>query len=205
MYVFNGWVFCVIYTTFRHFCDSVAIDKALAYIDTGDLPWDMDLPPEARLRQKEADAVVSIQEESDGSESSSDSPEEEEEEEEEEEAGDADGDSDSKGDESESSEGEEVDVTTNKKRFMENLRKLHQKRGTPIIRHPVLGQKDVDLYQLHQYVTDYGGMEKVCGWVHIQRCVTNTHAYVRPYISAYVCKCVRIYCSCSFYRTFANM
>ena len=142
-----------------HSCHSVAIDKAMAYINTGELPWDMDLPTDARIRQKLAEEAISMQEESDGSESSTETPDEEEDDED---AGDADGDSDSEGDQSESSDGEEVDIATDKKRFMENLRRLHQKRGTPIIRHPVLGQKDVDLYLLHQYVRDYGGMEKVC-------------------------------------------
>ena len=144
------------------------------YIETGTLPWDMDLPTDARIRQKVAEAAISVQEKSDSSESSSDSHEEEEEEEE---AGDGDGDSDSEGDESESSEGEEMDIVASKKRFMENLRKLHQKRGTPIIRHPVLGQKDVDLYLLHQYVTDYGGMEKVRTYVGIVH-VCGVHTYV---------------------------
>ena len=45
--------------------------------------------------------------------------------------------------------------------FMEVLAKFHRARGTPIIRHPVMGQKSVDLFKLHHFVKEYGGMEKV--------------------------------------------
>ena len=127
----------------------------------------MDLPADARIRQKLSEAAISKREESEASESSTESLDEDEDE-----VDDGDGDSESDGGQSDSSDdGEEVDIAMDKKRFMENLRALHQNRGTPILRHPVLGQKDVDLFLLHQYVRDYGGMDKVGGYVYMYVCM----------------------------------
>ena len=33
--------------------------------------------------------------------------------------------------------------------------------GTPITRHPVLGNQDLDLHKLYKIVQEHGGMEKV--------------------------------------------
>ena len=60
------------------------------------------------------------------------------------------------------SEAESVDENMNEKsKFMEALIKFHRSRGTPIIRHPVMGQRNVDLFKLYHFVKEFGGMEKV--------------------------------------------
>lgn len=55
--------------------------------------------------------------------------------------------------------GEEDSVMS--KDFQLRLKKFHETRGTPIIRQPTVGQRELDLFQLYQRVVDIGGMDRV--------------------------------------------
>ena len=45
--------------------------------------------------------------------------------------------------------------------FNEKLKKFHESKGTPMVRRPTLGQKDLNLFKLYKLVKENGGMEKV--------------------------------------------
>ena len=53
------------------------------------------------------------------------------------------------------------EVTAEIEEFNEKLKKLHESKGTPIVRRPTLGQKDLNLFKLYKLVKENGGMDKV--------------------------------------------
>ena len=53
------------------------------------------------------------------------------------------------------------EVVAEVEEFNEKLKKFHESKGTPMVRRPTLGQKDLNLFKLYKLVKENGGMEKV--------------------------------------------
>ena len=53
------------------------------------------------------------------------------------------------------------EVTAEVEEFNKKLKKFHESKGTPMVRRPTLGQKDLNLFKLYKLVKENGGMEKV--------------------------------------------
>jgi Ras-related protein Rab-1A len=109
-----------------------AIERAMAYLDTGELPWDMDLFDGQAEKERREQRV--------GGATGGTTPTTA--------AGSA-------------ASPQAKDETSEQHIFMDKLRKYHENRGTPLNRTPILAQKDLDLYRLYHLVQESGGMESV--------------------------------------------
>ena len=134
-------------------CSCAAIEQALAYLDTGELPWDMDLfdksseqrpphlppprippHPSPHHRPLHPPTTSSERDSSPGS-----------------------------GGTRSGSSGAEDTATSEEdsSAFNERLARFLESKGTPLARQPTLAQKDLNLWRLYHLVKEKGGMERV--------------------------------------------
>ena len=62
---------------------------------------------------------------------------------------------------SEDDEQQSKEETEESKQFDLRLRQLHESRGTPLIRQPTIGQRELNLFKLYRLVMANGGMDRV--------------------------------------------
>ncbi|CAB4030971.1 AT-rich interactive domain-containing 4B-like isoform X2, partial [Paramuricea clavata] len=67
-------------------------------------------------------------------------------------------------DHSSSTEAESDGDENDRNEFLEKLNKFLGEKGTPLLRSPVLGHRDLDLYKLFKIVSKMKGMDKVDSW-----------------------------------------
>ncbi|XP_065882490.1 AT-rich interactive domain-containing protein 4B-like isoform X2 [Dysidea avara] len=108
-----------------------AVEKAMTYLNTQELPWDMDMPHKKQHQKKQSAASTStapVEQSSPAMVKTEDMPE---------------------------------PSSVEREKFITELKQFHLDRGTPMTRPPVLSQKTLDLFRLYHLVQEYGGMEKV--------------------------------------------
>lgn len=124
-----------------------AIERAMAYIDTGELPWDMDLfDQNSEVSSYDLDTVKYDPSQSPFLPFPLQHPN---------------GPPASEATTSDEDNPVDEALAAEAKKFESQLQQFHEARGTPILRQPAVGPHDLNLFQLYRLVKANGGMDRV--------------------------------------------